>query len=121
MRNVVVLGVVMTNFGKFLERSLKDLSGEAVRETLEHAGIDKKAIQAAYVSNSMAGLMTGQESIRGQVWLRPMGIEGIPIFNVESPVPAPPPPFTWGGCRWPPGYTTACWPWAPKSSMTRIK
>jgi acetyl-CoA acetyltransferase len=32
----------------------------------------------------MAGLMTGQESIRGQVWLRPLGIEGIPIFNVEN-------------------------------------
>jgi acetyl-CoA acetyltransferase len=84
MRDVVVLGVGMTRFGKFLERSLKDLSGEAVRDTLEHAGINKDDIQAAYVSNSMAGLMTGQESIRGQVWLRPLGIEGIPIFNVEN-------------------------------------
>jgi len=84
MRNVVVLGVGMTNFGKFLERSLKDLSAEAVTNALKHAGIDKKEIEAAYVSNSMAGLMTGQESIRGQVWLRPLGIEGIPIFNVEN-------------------------------------
>lgn len=84
MRNVVVLGVGMTDFGKFPVRSLKDLSAEAVVNTLKHAGIGKKEIEAAYVSNSMAGLMTGQESIRGQVWLRPLGIEGIPIFNVEN-------------------------------------
>ena len=84
MRDVVVLGVGMTRFGKFLDRSLKDLSREAVENTLRHAGIDRKEIEAAYVSNSMAGLMTGQESIRGQVWLRPQGIEGIPIFNVEN-------------------------------------
>jgi acetyl-CoA acetyltransferase len=84
MREVVVLGVGMTRFGKFPDRSIKDLSREAVENTLKHAGIDRSEIGAAYVSNSMAGLMTGQESIRGQVWLRPLGIEGIPIFNVEN-------------------------------------
>ena len=81
MRDVVVLSVGMTRFGKFPERSLKDLCGEAVRAALGHAGINKKDIQAAYVSNSMAGLMTGQESIRGQVWLRPLGIESIFICH----------------------------------------
>ncbi len=84
MRDVVVLGVGMTRFGKFLEKSLKDLTREAVEEALQHAEVDKKQIEMAYVSNSMAGLITGQEAIRGQVWLRPMGIEGIPIFNVEN-------------------------------------
>jgi acetyl-CoA acetyltransferase len=84
MREVVVLGVGMTRFGKFLDCSIKDLSREAVGNTLKHAGIDRSDIDAAYVSSSMAGLMTGQESIRGQVWLRPLGIEGIPIFNVEN-------------------------------------
>jgi acetyl-CoA acetyltransferase len=84
MREVVVLGVGMTRFGKFLDRGIKDLSREAVENTLVHAGIDRKEVEAAYVSSSMAGLMTGQESIRGQVWLRPLGIEGIPIFNVEN-------------------------------------
>jgi len=84
MREVVVLGVGMTRFGKWLDRSIKDLSREAVEGTLRHAGIERREIEAAYVSSSMAGLMTGQESIRGQVWLRPLGIEGIPIFNVEN-------------------------------------
>jgi len=84
MREVVVLGAGMTRFGKWLDRSIKDLSREAVENTLRHAGIERREIEAAYVSSSMAGLMTGQESIRGQVWLRPLGIEGIPIFNVEN-------------------------------------
>ncbi len=74
----------MTRFGKFLERSLKDLTAEAVTGAMKHAGVTTKQIQAAYVSNSMAGLMTGQEAIRGQVWLRPLGIDGIPIFNIEN-------------------------------------
>lgn len=84
MRQVVVLGVGMTRFGKFLDRGLKDLSAEAVTKAMNHAGITTGQIEAAYVSNSMAGLMTGQEAIRGQVWLRPLGIQGIPIFNIEN-------------------------------------
>ena len=32
----------------------------------------------------LAGLITGQEGIRGQVFLRDAGFEGIPIVNVES-------------------------------------
>lgn len=84
MRPVAVLGVGTTHFGKFLDRSLKSLSAEAVENTLVHANIERTSIQAAYVANSTAGLMTGQEAIRGQVWLMPIGIEGIPIFNVEN-------------------------------------
>lgn len=84
MRQVVVLGVGMTRFGKFMERSLKDLTAEAVTKAMQHAGVTTKHIEAAYVSNSMAGLMTGQEAIRGQVWLRPLGINSIPIYNIEN-------------------------------------
>jgi acetyl-CoA acetyltransferase len=32
----------------------------------------------------MAGLITGQECIRGQVVLREMGIGGIPVINTEN-------------------------------------
>jgi len=84
MRDVAVIGVGMTRFGKFLEKSIKDLVREAVEDALSDAGIDKKDIEAAYVGNAVAGLMTGQEQIRGQVTLTAMGIEGIPIINVEN-------------------------------------
>ncbi|UCD56105.1 MAG: thiolase family protein [Candidatus Hydrogenedentota bacterium] len=84
MRDVAVVGVGMTRFGKFLEKGIKDLVREAVEEAVDDAGIEKKGIEAAYMGNAVAGLMTGQEMIRGQVTLSAMGIEEIPIFNVES-------------------------------------
>lgn len=84
MYGVAVIGVGMTQFGKFLERSLKDLTREALDNALKDAGIDKKQIQCAYVGNAMAGIVTGQECIRGQVVLRAYGIEEIPVINVEN-------------------------------------
>jgi acetyl-CoA acetyltransferase len=84
MEDVAVLGVGMTRFGKHLDKGIKELVREAAEEAIQDAGMGKKDIQAAYVGNAVAGLMTGQEMIRGQVTLTSMGIEGIPIFNVES-------------------------------------
>lgn len=84
MKDVFVAGVGMTHFGKFLSRSLKDLGRQAVTETLRDAGVDVAALDAAYVGNAVGGLITGQEMIRGQVILSPLGISGIPIFNVEN-------------------------------------
>jgi len=74
----------MTNFGKFLDRSMKDIAGEAVKGALDSAGVDKSKLQVAVVGNATAGLITGQEMIRGQVVLREMGIGGIPIINTEN-------------------------------------
>jgi len=84
MRDVAVIGAGMTRFGKFLERSMKDLAREAVQEALKTAGVEQQALEAAVVGNAMAGLITGQECIRGQVVLREMGIGGIPVVNTEN-------------------------------------
>ncbi|WP_218970552.1 thiolase family protein [Alkalihalobacterium alkalinitrilicum] len=84
MNEVVIAGVGMTQFGKFIDRGLKDLGTEAVNKALNDAGIQKEAIQAAYVGNAVAGVVTGQETIRGQVVLKSAGIGGIPIFNIEN-------------------------------------
>ena len=84
MQKVRVVGAGMTRFGKYLHRGLRDLAEEAVRNAVEDAGLDIKEINAAYVSNSVAGLITGQETIRGQVVLRHTGLMGIPIVNVEN-------------------------------------
>src|SRR5207245_8494615 len=67
-----------------LDKGLRELSEEAVSNALEEAAIDIKDVQAAYVSNSVAGLITGQETIRGQVVLRRTGLMGIPIVNLEN-------------------------------------
>ena len=84
MNDVFILGIGMTELGKFVERSVKDLTGEAVALALRDAGIEQRAIQAAWFSNTRQGLLEGQNSIRGQCALRPLGFEQIPIANVEN-------------------------------------
>ena len=84
MRDVAIVGAGMTRFGKYLDRSMKDLARESVEDALQTAGIEAPAIEAAVVGNAMAGLITGQECIRGQVVLREMGIGGIPVVNTEN-------------------------------------
>lgn len=84
MRQVAVIGAGMTRFGKHMDRGMKDLAREAVDAALRSAGMDTAAIEAATVGNAVAGLITGQECIRGQVVLRELGIGGIPVINTEN-------------------------------------
>ena len=57
----VIAGVGMTRFGKHLDTGLKSLGRQAVLLALEDAGISASELEAAYVGNAMAGLVTGQE------------------------------------------------------------
>ena len=82
--NAIIAGVGMTRFGKHLETGLKALGGEAVNAAIADAGLRKEDIQVAYVGNAAAGLVTGQECIRGEVVLRSVGIGKIPVINVEN-------------------------------------
>lgn len=84
MRDTYVLGVSMTRFGKFLDKSLKDLAYEPIWNVIYESKIDPHDIDIVFVGNAYAGLITGQESIRGQVILREAGITRIPIINVEN-------------------------------------
>ncbi len=83
-QNAYIAGVSMTRFGKFLDRSLKDLTAEAVNGALQDAGLNKKQLEAAYVGNVGAGVIEGQVCVPGQVVLRDMGIGSIPVINVEN-------------------------------------
>ncbi len=84
MNDAYVLGVAMSRFGKHADRSLAELAYEPIWEAIRESKADPREIDAAFVGNAYAGLMTGQESIRGQVILRAAGITGIPIVNVEN-------------------------------------
>lgn len=84
MEAIYVLGVGMTPFGKMLERSVKDLTREAVEGALRDAGCERNDLEAAYFSNACQGHMQGQDLIRGEIALRTMGIQGIPVTNVEN-------------------------------------
>jgi acetyl-CoA acetyltransferase len=82
--NAYVAGVGMTQFGRMMDRGLKVIGGEAIEAALADAGIEKKDVQAAWMSNAAAGVLTGQECIRGQVVLRGIGMGAIPVVNVEN-------------------------------------
>jgi acetyl-CoA acetyltransferase len=82
--NATVAGVGMTRFMKYPDKGLKELGTEAVRAAVADAGLELSDLEAAYVGNCAAGLVTGQESIRGQVILDTIGIGKIPIINVEN-------------------------------------
>jgi acetyl-CoA acyltransferase len=83
VHTVYVAGVGMTRFEKS-SRSLKELVSEAVTQALADSSTTPRDLEAAYLGNAVAGLVTGQEMIRGQVLLRAVGIEAIPVFNVEN-------------------------------------
>jgi len=82
--NVYIIGVGMTKFGKWLERSIKDLTGEALEAALKDAGVGREDIEAAWFSNTGWGIFSFQHSIRGQVALSANGLQGVPITNVEN-------------------------------------
>ncbi|MFZ5596440.1 MAG: thiolase family protein [Bacillota bacterium] len=84
MRDVYVIGVGMIRFGKFFDATIKGMAAEAADLALRDSGIGKEEIESAYVSNSFWGMFENQHSIRGQVALRPFGIQGIPVVNTEN-------------------------------------
>jgi acetyl-CoA acetyltransferase len=82
--NAVIAGVGMTHFGKHMETGLKAIGAEAVQAAVGDSGLGLDDLEAAYVGNAAAGLVTGQESIRGQVILRSIGLGKLPVVNVEN-------------------------------------
>ena len=82
--DVYLVGVGMTKFGRLQEHSVKDIAAGAVGAALFDAGIGAEAIEAAYFANATQGALEGQYMIPGQVALREMGIEGVPVINVEN-------------------------------------
>ena len=84
MRDVFVSGVGMTRFAKQPDRNLKSLTAEAVGGALDDAGLDAKHVQSVYFGNAVAGAITRQEMVKGQILLRPLGFEALPIANVEN-------------------------------------
>jgi len=84
-QEVYIIGVGMIRFGKYPEKSVKEMTADTIESLLSDAPLDStKEIEAVWFSNSLWGQTQGQHSIRGQVALSPLGIQGIPIMNVEN-------------------------------------
>lgn len=84
MTDVYIIGLGMIRFNKYKNRGVRDMALEATRMALGDAGLDQTDLQAAFFSNTFWGMFSNQHSIRGQVILRSMGIEKIPVTNVEN-------------------------------------
>ena len=78
MRDVFVVGSGMIRFGRYPERLLEDLAGEAVLAALADSGIDPGRIGMAVFGHSQGGRVAGQRV------LRELGLTGSSILNVEN-------------------------------------
>lgn len=78
MRDVVVLGIGQSAFGKFPGRSVESLGCEATLAAIDDAGIDRRQLEVAYTSRLYS------EMITGQTILKEIGVTGIEMVNVEN-------------------------------------
>ncbi|WP_428149730.1 thiolase family protein [Brevundimonas sp.] len=82
--DVFIAGISMTRFGKRPDDSVKSLTAEAVTAALSDAGAGVSDIETAWFSNTRQPMLEGQNTVRGQIALRPLGLTGIPVVNVEN-------------------------------------
>lgn len=74
----------MSRFGKYSEHSLLDLSIPVVQEALQDAAIGIDQIDAVFVACAMSSVMTGQVNVNGQCITQRLGLQGVPVFNIEN-------------------------------------
>jgi acetyl-CoA acyltransferase len=84
VRDVYVIGVGMTPFGRFLDQPLRSLAENAVDLALKDAGTTHSAIEAIVFANATQDAMEGQFGIRGQAALSALPFDAVPIINVEN-------------------------------------
>ncbi|MBW2369213.1 MAG: transporter, partial [Deltaproteobacteria bacterium] len=80
MKNIVVLGAGMTQWGKYPDRSTFDLGVEAVFKALDDAKINWPQIQG--LACSIAAFDGAEGIIAGNVLSTAMGDRGIPVQNI---------------------------------------
>ncbi len=78
MREVAVLGVGQSTFGKMPERSAVELGRDAVMAAIRDAGISPREIQVAYGSRLFDAAITSQDV------LKEVGVTSIEMINVEN-------------------------------------
>ncbi|MFC2031932.1 thiolase family protein [Chloroflexota bacterium] len=78
MRKVVVLGVGMTDFGRFPEIPFPKIGADAIIDALQNAGLEWKDILIMYCANTANGGCVG-ELVEAEI-----GHTGIPVINVDN-------------------------------------
>ena len=50
-QDVYIIGTAMTKFGKYIEKRVKTLTGQAIDLVLNDRGLERRDMKAEYVSN----------------------------------------------------------------------
>ncbi len=78
MREVTILGVAMTRFGKHSDIPVDALGREACWGALKDAELTPRDLQAVYCGHVFQGRIVGQQVMKG------LGLAGTPVYNVEN-------------------------------------
>lgn len=78
-----IIGTDITRFTKE-DRSINQMCAQVIEGALADAEISCEMVDAIVFSNAIAGLITGQEMIRGQAALKDSELLGKPIINTEN-------------------------------------
>jgi acetyl-CoA acyltransferase len=84
LSGVLIVGVGMTAFGKTVGRGIRALATAATDEALADAGMRPEDVQKIFFGNAVAGIVSHQEMIRGQVAFRHHALARVPLINVEN-------------------------------------
>jgi acetyl-CoA acyltransferase len=84
MSKVVIAGVGMTAFGRFPGRGLRSMAVAAADEALADAGVTAADVEKVFFGNAIAGIVSQQEMIRGQVALRHHALGSKSLINIEN-------------------------------------
>jgi acetyl-CoA acyltransferase len=80
---VRILGAAMTTMFR-RDRDVEELSLEAATGALADAGVAPKGVGLVVAANATGGRLLDQGCIRGQTWLRRLGLQGAPVVNVDN-------------------------------------
>lgn len=78
MRDVYVVGVGMIRFGRYPERNIGSLGGQAMSLALNDAGLSLRQIEVLVSGNFY------ETSASGQCILREVGATGVPVYHVGN-------------------------------------
>jgi acetyl-CoA C-acetyltransferase len=78
---VAIIGMGCTTFGEHWDKSPEDLMVEAFEEALADSGVDRSAIEAAWVGNALDDINVGNSALPLAFALR---LQTIPVTRVEN-------------------------------------
>ena len=78
MQDIYISGGAMTAFGRHTGVMAPELAQRAILDAVKDARIELADIEAVYCANVLGGM------ILGQLIVRDLGLQGIPVYNVEN-------------------------------------